>query len=694
MFKHSKPTLIIAVVALYCSILASNMNLFAQVNFDYKTLLSLKRLSDPQISPDGNILLFNMDIPDLAANKKSKNVYLLSLETAKDNLLVDKIPTRLTQLTGSEFNHQWSADGKQIAFISTSSGVPQVFIMDYPNGTPRSVTAFAEGASGFNWSPKGKHLLVSSEVKIHKTTTDLYPAYPKSDAMIYDALPIRHWDHFEDDLRSHIFLVDLATTKAIDLMPNEPFDCPVQPMGGNSEFTFSPDGKEIAYTSRKVKEEHISTNSDIYIYDVANGTTKNITPNLPGYDKDPKYSRDGKYIAFKSQARAGLESDKIRIMIYEKASGKIWELTEKLDQWINDFVWSADGKKVYIVCSQMGIEPLAVIDFASKEVTFLTSDIADYASGLTIDKSGDKIVIGKTTIQDPVDFYFFDTKTNKITERITNINKEVIANLNKVQFQNINVPTKDGKKVQTWVIYPPNFDPMKKYPMITYCQGGPQSMISHYWSYRWNIYLMASQGYIVVAPNRRGAPGFGQEWVDEISKDWGGKAMQDILDATDEISKLKYVDTKRIAAVGASAGGYTTFWLAGNHQGRFSAFISHCGVFNLESMYGATEELFFANAEFGGPYWENKNKEIYEKNSPNRFVQNWDTPILIYTGMKDYRVPYNQSLEAFTAAQMKGIPSKIILFPNENHWVLSLQNAAVWQEEFFNFLDTHCKNKK
>jgi dipeptidyl aminopeptidase/acylaminoacyl peptidase len=302
------------------------------------------------------------------------------------------------------------------------------------------------------------------------------------------------------------------------------------------------------------------------------------------------------------------------------------------------------------------------------------------------------IVVGRTTMQDPTDYFAFTPQTKKF-ERLTNINKEVMDKLNRIKIDEIWTNTKDGKKVHSWVAYPPNFDVNKKYPLITYCQGGPQSAVSHYWSYRWNIYLMASQGYIVVGPNRRGAPGFGQDWVDAISKDWGGKAMQDILDATDDVSKNSYVDKNRLAAVGASAGGFTTFWLAGNHEGRFSALVSHCGVFNFESMYGSTEELFFANSEFGGPYWDEKNKDFYEKYSPNKFVKKWKTPMLIYAGQKDYRVPYNQSLEAYTALKTQNIPGRLIVFPNENHWVLGLQNSFIWHSEFFEFLDKYCKSK-
>ncbi len=654
-------------------------------NFSIDDLLSMKRITDPHISPDGKWVVYNMDSPDVTTNKKNKAIYVTSIE--------GKETQKLTSGISNDYNPRWSPDGKQIAYLSTSRGpAPQIFTMDFPKGEPKMVSAIKEGCENLAWSPDGNLFSFTSEVKTMETVRDRYPNLKNANVMIYNKLMARHWDHWIDEKRSHLFIMPSKGGKETDLMAGEDFDCPLQPMGGGNEIDWSNDSKSIAYTSRKVDNEAFSTNSDIYLINIETKSILNITKGMEGYDKEPNFSPDGKLIAFKSQERASLESDRIRLMTYNIETKVITEISKNLDQWVGDFVWSSDGQKFYFAASFKGTEPLFEM---SLDGTFkrLTEGMFDDASGIDLSVDGKTLIFGRTSMTHPVDIYKMNLTTGKI-DQITNVNKDIL-----IKIRDINVDEKwftspDGSKVQAWIAYPPKFDAKQKYPMITYCQGGPQSMISHYWSYRWNIYLMASQGYVVVAPNRRGAPGFGQKWVDAISKDWGGGAMQDILAATDSMSNEVYIDKNRRAAVGASAGGYAAYYLAGNHQNRFSAFIAHCGVFNLESMAGATEEQFFTNSEFGGPYWDPKNKEIYTKNSPHNYVQNWNTPIMIVTGEKDFRVPYTQSLEAFTAAQSKGIPSKLMVFPEENHWVLNLQNAFIWHTEFFSWLDKYCKSKK
>jgi dipeptidyl aminopeptidase/acylaminoacyl peptidase len=473
-------------------------------------------------------------------------------------------------------------------------------------------------------------------------------------------------------------------------MQGDKNDSPLLPFGGGEQIAWSPEGTEIAYTSKKVDNPARSTNSDIYLYDIRTKSTKNITEGMMGYDKDPVYSPDGKWIAFHSQKRNGFEADKVRLMLYDRATGVIKEMLAEFDQWIDAVVWSPDSKTIYFNSGSKGRVHIYSLDIATNKQTQLTSDKTNDDQGLAISSDGKMLVFGRSSTTYPTDYYTLDLATKKI-ERKTKVNDFLLIKLHDVNIEERWVEATDGEKIQTWVLYPPNFDKNKKYPMITYCQGGPQGTISNYFSYRWNLYLMASQGYIVCAPNRRGMPGFGQKWNDDISKDWNGQAMEDILSATDNLTAESFVDKNNVAAVGASFGGYTVFWMQGNDEGRFKAFISHCGVFNLTSMYGSTEELFFPDWEFGGPYWDDENEDVYEEHSPHKYVNNWDSPMLVITGMKDFRVPYTQSLEAYTAAQLKGLDSQLLVFPDENHWVLSLQNAIVWQSEFFGFLDKHLK---
>ncbi|MFP4529550.1 MAG: prolyl oligopeptidase family serine peptidase, partial [Candidatus Kapaibacterium sp.] len=532
----------------------------------------------------------------------------------------------------------------------------------------------------------------TSDVKVGKSVKDMYPKLDKAEARIFTDSPIRHWDEWEDENYSHLFIMPADGGEAIDLMEGEKYDTPMKPFGGSGDIAWSPDSKEIAYTSKKVAEYAKSTDSDIYIVDIATRTTREITVGMDGFDMHPLYSPDGKWIAFHSMERPGFEADRVRLMLFDRKTGNIKELPKNLDQWVDQFVWSPNSDAIYFSSGVQGIVPIFRLDVATGKWEQLTKGMYNWDYGLDVTPDGSTLVFGKRNMLRPPEYYKYELK-NKRETQLTHANDDIYEDLAPAEIKEEWITSFDGSQVHCWVLYPPDFRPNKKYPMITYCQGGPQSMIAHYFSFRWNLYLMASEGYIVVAPNRRGVPGFGQEWNDAISGDWAGKPMQDILAATDEFRKRDYIDTNAIAAVGASAGGYAAFWLAGNHEGRFSAFISHCGVFNLESMYGATEELWFPNWEYGGPYWKPENKEFYKKNSPHEFAANWDTPIMITTGQYDFRVPYTQSLEAYQVAQVKGIPSKLIIFPEENHWILSLHNALLWQNEFFGFLKTHCKSK-
>ena len=657
-------------------------------NFNAEDLMSLKRVSDPQVSPDGKWVLYRVSTPSIEENKFYSDLYVVSIDGTEVK--------QITENNASTSNGRWSPDGNKIAFLSNRDGDKnQIYVMDFPNGEPKKITEIENGVSNLLWSPDGKYFSFTSDVKMIETEQDIYPEYPDAKVRIYETVPVRHWDHWIDEKFSHLFIMPVEGGEPKDLTEGEKYDVPLSPFGGVGQICWSPDSKEIAYVSKKMwgKEFVETTNSEIYIVDIESGETVNITAGMPGFDLDPVYSPDGNWIAFNSMERAGFESDRHRLMLFNRNDNKITELSKTLDQWVGSAIWSPDSKKMYFCATDSGCHHLFIIDVLSGEYTKLTDERANDNAGLDITPDGKQIVFGREDMQHPVDIWKINSDGSDEMQ-LTEMNKDRLELLNKIDIRERWIESTDGAKVMCWVLYPPEFDPNKKYPMITYCQGGPQSMISQRFHYRWNYYLMASNGYVVVLPNRRGVPGFGQEWNDAISGDWGGKPMQDILSATDELKKEPYVDEEGLCAVGASAGGYAVFWLAGNHDGRFKAFISHCGVFNLESMYGSTEELWFPNWENGGPYWLPENKEFYEEHSPHKYSQNWDTPIMITTGEYDFRVPYTQSLEAFTVAQVKEIPSKLIVFPEQTHFIALPQEFLIWSNEFFSFLDRYTKGEE
>lgn len=652
--------------------------------FTTKELMQLKRLSDMQLSPDGKWILFNQSTPMVSENKFQKDIFLASTD--------GKTLKQLTKDAKTNIEARWSPDGSKIAFVSNRNGSFQVFVMDSKGNNPDQITTLENGVSNISWSPDGKFISFSSDVKTSKTPQDEYPECPKANVRMYSELPIRHWDEWNDEFRSHIFYVHSAGGTPIDINKGEDYDTPIKPFGGSEQIAWSPDSKEIAYVGRKMKGIKFvtQTNSDIYVYSLATETTKNITESNKGYDLDPLYSPDGKYIAFISMEHNGFESDRRRLMLYDRSGNNYSELSKKIDQWVGEKIWSPDSKSMYFSAEDSGSVQLHKINVATGDWEYVTSGWYNHESGLGISNDGKYLVYGRESILEPVNFYRMELSTKKIN-KITTINDAELASFAKVSVAQRWVKSRDGKDIHCWIVYPPNFDKNKKYPMMTYLQGGPQSMLSQKFHFRWNYYLMASHGYIIMLANRRGVPGFGQEWNNAITKDWGGHPMEDYLDCTDDMAKEPYVNKDALCAGGASAGGYAAFWMNGNSDNRFKALVSHCGVFDLVSMYGATEELWFPNWEYGGPYWEAKNKAFYEKHSPHSYVDKWKTPILIFTGERDFRVPYTQSLEAFTAAQAKGIPSKIVIFPDETHFVAKIQEFIIWDTEFFKFLDKYCK---
>ncbi len=542
-------------------------------------------------------------------------------------------------------------------------------------------------------SADGLYQLSTQEVKVKKVLgTDLYPNYPKNSAQVYDDLHYRHWDKWEDGSFNHVFLhkiVNGKPDKGIDLMPNEPYDCPTLPMGDENDFTFSADGKSVVYVCKKKfgTAYAISTNTELYSYDIATQKTTVLTKGA-GYDVDPAFSSTGN-LAWLSMKRDGFEADKNDIIV----SGKAGEmnLTASWDGTVASFLWAADGKKIYFIAAVDGTLQLFEVDYpgTSKKapvVVQLTSGEFDVSS--IIGQSGNTLVVSRNDMNRAPELYTYDI-AKKVLTQLTKANDNFYAKIPKSKIEKRYVDTKDGKKMLVWVVYPPNFDPSRKYPTLLYCQGGPQSALTQIYSFRWNFQLMAANGYIVVAPNRRGMPGHGVEWNEQISKDWGGMVMIDYLLAIDNMAKEPFVDKDRLGAVGASYGGYSVFYLAGIHQKRFKTFIAHAGVFNLKSMYGTTEEVFFPNFDWNGAYWEKDNviaQRTYSEFNPIEKVGEWNTPMLITHGGKDYRVPEGQGFEAFQALQLRGIRSRFLYLPDENHWILKPQNALVWQKEFYRWL--------
>jgi len=582
-------------------------------------------------------------------------------------------------------------DGKSVIYkvrqynIGENEGVAQLYIIPIEGGEPKKIDETGDLVADKNLSPDGKSELISKEVKIEKVFgIDYYPELGESEMMIYDDLNYRHWDVWEDGKYSHVIIKNGDTE--LDLMNDQPYDCPQKPFGGDEDYIWGPEGKTVLYVTKqtKGKDYAVSTNTDIFEYNIVTKETKNLTEGMMGYDVAPAYSSTGT-LAWLSMKRDGYESDKNDIIILN-GSEKV-NLTKDWDGTVSGFIWSKDGATIYFTASTAGTKQVYQVNFDNNvaEVQQITRGQFDIRS--IVGQSGNKLVVNRTDMNHANELFTVDLKIRALT-RLTNVNKDFYSKIGMSKVERRIIKTADEQAMLVWVIYPPNFDASKKYPTLLYCQGGPQSALSQFYSSRWNFQLMAANGYIVVAPNRRGMPGHGVKWNEAISGDYGGMPMQDYLTAIDEVAKEPFVDNDRLGCIGASFGGYSVFQLAGTHEKRFKTFISHDGIFNWRSMYGTTEEMFFVNWDLGGNYWElNENsKKAYNEFSPVTHVNNWDTPILIIQGGKDYRVPIGQGLEAFNAAQLKGIKSRLLYFPNENHWVLQSQNSLIWQREFYRWL--------
>jgi dipeptidyl aminopeptidase/acylaminoacyl peptidase len=611
-------------------------------------LWKLGRVSGMGISKDGQYVLYSVSTPNVEANKSTRNTYRIPLH----------------------------------------------------GGPPEIVTNADSLLSNKNISPDGRYIIYNKEVQVKKIKgNDLYPDLPQSNAYVFDNLNNRHWDTWEDGKFDHVFLAPVdKTSEEKDLMPGEPFDAPQKPFGGDEDYIWNPDSRHVVYVTKKKygKDYAVSTNTDLYEYDITTGKTKNLTVGRPGYDINPSYNKNG-VLAWLSMRREGYESDKQDLLATTPAG--VINLTQHRDDiHVEGFRWSEDGKSIFFYAPINGTFQLFKVDYTGltkKLPTIQQLTKGDFDITGIVGQKDNTLIVSRTDMNHAAELYTVDVNSGSMNQ-LTHVNDSMNASLAQCKTERKFVTTTDGKQMLVWVVYPPGFDQSKKYPTLLYCQGGPQSALTQFYSFRWNLQLMASQGYIIVAPNRRGMPGHGTKWNEEISKDHGGQAMKDYLSAIDAVSKEKYVDKDRLGCVGASYGGYSVYMLAGIHNNRFKSFIAHDGIFDMRSMYGTTEELWFVNWDWGGPYWDKKNaaaQKSYSQFNPINYVDKWNTPIMIVQGGRDYRVPIEQGLQAFQAAQIRGIKSKLLYLPDENHWVLNGQNALLWQREFFKWLNETMPSK-
>ena len=656
-----------------------------------EVLWSMGRIGGVALSPDATRIAYQVTYYSVKENASHTVIYVMDEDGGNAKLL--------TRTSKSEHSPVW-IDNDHIAFLSVSKGVQQIFSMDADGKHRRQLSFTDKDVEGFLFSPDLKNVLMVMSVPNPLVKETQYEDLPKASGMIADDLMFRHWDTWVTTL-PHPFLAAFdgkrVADNSVDLLEGEPYESPLLPFGGVEQFAWSPDGKSIAYTCRKKAgaEYTKSTDSDIYLYSIESGETKNLCK-LPGtedlnmgYDINPKFSADGRYIAWQSMERDGYESDINRLYVMDLNDGSKKSVSGNFDSNVDDFIWAGDKNYFYFIGSWQGCMSLFTVDLQGNVIP-VNTDACDYNSLALGNRN--RLIVTRQSMKNATEIYSVDTRRG-LAEKLTNENGHIFSQLDNIKVEARAVKTTDGKDMLTWVVFPPNFDETKKYPTVLFCEGGPQSMVSQFWSYRWNFRIMAAQGYIVVAPNRRGLPGFGKKWLEDISGDYGGQCMKDLLSAIDDISKESYVDKDRLGCVGASFGGYSVYWLAGHHEGRFKCFIAHDGIFNLEQQYLETEEMWFPQWDLGGPFWDkNKVTESTYATSPHLFADKWDTPILCIHGEKDYRILYSQAVSAFQAARLRGVPAELLLFPDENHWVLKPQNGVLWQRTYFNWLDRWLKN--
>ena len=654
-----------------------------------EALWAMGRIGGMAVSPDGTKVAYTVSYYSVPQNKSNTEVFVMNAD-GSDN-------QQITHTPKGESNVVWTKDGK-LRFLSSESGSSQIWEMNADGSGRKQLTDYDGDIEGFAFSPDENKVLFVSQIKTVASTADKYPDLPKATGRIITDLMYKHWDEWVTTA-PHPFVADFnnGLENITDILEGEPYESPMKPFGGMEQLAWSPDSKQIAYTCRKKTglEYAISTNSDIFIYDIATKQTKNICEEIKGYDTNPQYSPDGQYIAWQSMERDGYESDQNRLFIMNLQTGEKRFVSKAFESNVDEFIWDNNSKGFYFTGVWHGQTHIYNIDIANGDkLTKLTE--GDYDFG-TLALCGDKLLTKRHSMMMGDEIYQLDKVRSgeafAEVKQMTFENQAIYDQLEMGKVEGRWVKTTDNKEMLVWVIYPPQFDPNKKYPTLLFCEGGPQSPVSQFWSYRWNFQMMAANDYIIVAPNRRGLPGFGNEWNEAISGDYMGQCMKDYLTAIDEVAKEPYVDADRLGCVGASFGGFSVYWLAGNHDKRFKAFIAHDGIFNIDMQYLETEEKWFVNWDLGGPYWDKQNKVAQKTyaSSPHLFVDKWDTPILCIHGERDYRILANQAMSAFDAAIMRGVPAELLIYPDENHWVLKPQNGILWQRTFFEWLDKWLK---
>ena len=653
--------------------LAAPFLMKAQQVMTPEILWTLNKFSVTAVEPSHAGIIYSVGKVDLNTEKTNRQNFYLNFE--KNQILK-------MDLLGKKSIFQWDKNG-----VYATEG-DKIYISK-DNGLSWAEFYTIGDADNIVISPDGKKVAFSKAVQVEKLLgKDKYADLPKTTAQIYTDLNHRHWDAWNEGKYNHVFVASISddVSKAKDLLDGQKFDTPQKPSGGSEDFIWSPDSSQLLYVCKKKsgKEYATSTNTDIYTFDLTSGKTENITEGMMGYDVNPKFSPDGKSLLWQSMARDGYEADKNDVVVMDWVSKKKTNLTKNWDESVvGDVAWSNDSKMIYFTTAKRGTKQFFALNPKDAKVNQISDGAFDVNEIVAF--QNDFAFVTRTDINHNADLFKLNLKDGTMLQ-ITQVNKENYANLTPSKSELKMVKTSDGKEMGVWFHYPPNFDPNKKYPTLLYCQGGPQSALTQYFSTRWNFALMAANGYIVVAPNRRGMPGWGTKWNEDISNDWGGQPMRDYIAAADFAKTLPFVDGSRMGAVGASYGGYSVFMLAGIHENRFKTFIAHDGLFDMKSWYGTTEELWFANWDLGGNYWQNPQPKAYTDYNPSNFVEKWNTPIMVIQGGIDFRVPYEQGQEAFQAAKLKGLKTKFLYFPNENHWVLHPQNGLVWQREFFEWL--------
>ncbi|HEX8773952.1 MAG TPA: S9 family peptidase [Pyrinomonadaceae bacterium] len=648
-------------------------------------LLKVRRVSDPQVSPDGRTVAFTITDPDIAANKSRTQIYLIPMEGGE--------PRALTSGDQSSESPRWSPDGKRLAYISDS----QVWTIDVASGEKKKVTNAATGADVPVWSPDGKWLAFTSEVYPECADDECNRKRAqavdesKVKAKIADRLLYRHWKTWKEGKRSHVFVVSAEGGAARDLTPGD-WDAPPFSLGGPPEYAFSPDSKELAFTRNTDKDEAISTNNDIFTVSVAGGEARRITGDNRGADSTPVYSPDGRYIAYRSQPRAGFEADRWQLMLFDRQTNKSRSLSEPFDLQVESIAFSPDSKRIYLTAGERGLQPIYTVAVGGGNITKLVAD--GFNDDVKITADGKWLVFTRNSAASPTEIYRAGADGTGVTA-VTKINDAFIAGFGLRPAEEVTWTGAEQARVGGWIIKPPDFNASRKWPLLVLIHGGPQGAWNNNWGYRWNPEVFASAGYVVFMPNPRGSTGYGQKFTDEISGDWGGRVFTDLLNGVAHVVSLGYVDKERIGAAGGSYGGYMVNWIEGHNNDprvHFKALVSHAGVYNLTSMYGATEELWFAEWEFKGTPWDNP--EIYTRWSPHMFVKEFKTPMLVTHGELDYRVPVGEGLQLFTALQRRGVPSKLLYFPDEGHWILKPQNSQLWYTTVLNWFDAYLKPKE